>query len=493
VLARKLTVVLVAVVAVAGAAFALLWTADFERTLEDSKINRLDMLTQATRVAVENMLSTGSLADLARMVRRLEASEEVVGVMVLNRQGEPIVRTAFSSTPALRALAADTWAPPAFLIHGEHRFTRVAPLTGRGNVVIGRLAVIQDWADLQQARSNARWRAAQLGLTLALALSAVLWLFAYGLVVKPLSRLAGAVEAIARGRMGPQTRVHLPQRDEIGSLARALNQMQDQIESATESLRAEHDERLKAERSLHLSERLAAIGQLAAGVAHDIGTALNVVQGRAQLLLEEKGLGAAQRRQLETIVGQCERISQTVRRLLGFARTTESEPRSNDMGDIVRDTLELLAPKLKPFQVRTTLPEQPVEAVVDRKRIEELLVNLVMNAVQAMGTSGQLEIALASPVRSPRVQGDFALLTVADTGPGIPEEHRRHIFEPFFTTKEVGVGSGLGLAIAYKVVTDHGGSIEVESEVGNGSRFLVYLPLATLAGGASGAAGEAAA
>ncbi len=454
------------------------WGWEVVHGLERSKTVRLNTLARATRVSVENMLKTGSLDDLQSMVSRLEELSDIVGVLIVNREAEPMILPNFSPSPSLKDAVKTAELPTTVWSQQEGWLARVLPLVSSDGERIGALAVVQDWKDMAAQRRTTLMRVAQGGVILAAIVALALWAAVRVMVARPLALVSGVVDAIAQGETGESTRVEFERNDEIGRLGAALNQMQEQLERARAELDREHQSSLELERSMHASERLAAVGGLAAGIAHEIGTALNVVQGRAQLLLEGPGGKGSGENELATIVKQCERISKTVRRMLDFSRAHESEPIRCDLNDIVGEALELLAPETKQVRLEVELAEAIPKVQADRVRIREVIVNLVLNALHVIDGDGQLRVstrASASASASASVGEGFAELSVGDDGPGIPAEIRERIFDPFFTTKPAGEGTGLGLAITANIVSEHGGAIEVESEAGAGACFHVYL------------------
>jgi signal transduction histidine kinase len=291
-------------------------------------------------------------------------------------------------------------------------------------------------------------------------------------------RVAGVLNVCERGRRS----------EELGEDdLRSLCIFADQASLALEKARLYRDSQLQLERLLRVldelgrtqtqllhSEKLASVGVLAGGVAHEINNPLMVVLGRTELALQRPDLPPEMRRNLETIKGETERISEIVRGLLAFSRRSQHDAvEPVDVSEVLERTLALTEHQMRTENiqvVREFAPDLPrIEA--NAGQLQQVFMNLIINAFQAMSGGGTLR--LTTRPGSERT----VVVEVTDTGSGIPPDQLPHIFDPFFTTKEESKGTGLGLAITHHIVTDHGGEIEVRSEVGQGTQFTVELPL----------------
>jgi signal transduction histidine kinase len=234
-------------------------------------------------------------------------------------------------------------------------------------------------------------------------------------------------------------------------------------------------ERQSAIEQLRHAERLNVVGKLAAGVAHELGTPLNVIATTAELVDAERGTSDMVHTSCRVIIEQSERMATIIRQLLDFGRRGGADRSVTDLGALVQSTVALLRPLAckRRVELSLALPKTPVRAAVNGLEIGQVLSNLVLNAVQAMPNGGRSVIEL----RLERERGvEIAVLSVSDEGTGIRPEDVPKVFDPFFTTKDVGEGSGLGLAVTYGIVADHGGRVNVETEWGRGSVFTVVLP-----------------
>ena len=249
-----------------------------------------------------------------------------------------------------------------------------------------------------------------------------------------------------------------------------LRRHDDAIEGAVLVL-ADVTDRLRLQEQMQRSDKLAAVGQLAAGIAHEIGTPLNVISGNAEFLkMEHEGA-----EELQTIVDEVTRISHLVQRLMSFARQEEPRVEAVDVGEVVDSVLSLMHHQMsrKGVRVAVEIPAGTPLVAADRGQLQQVLLNLVMNAWQAMPAGGDLSIAArATGYGEPA----SVTITVTDTGEGIDAEQLPRVFEPFYTTKDVGEGTGLGLAIVQRIVEDHDGSIELRSQPGLGTELELRLP-----------------
>jgi signal transduction histidine kinase len=243
-------------------------------------------------------------------------------------------------------------------------------------------------------------------------------------------------------------------------------------------------DRVALSQEVQQAEKLAVVGQLAAGIAHQIGTPLNVISGSAEYLMMEWGAEKPRPQELEIIIAQTDRITKLIQQLLNFARPARMELRPLDLSELLREVLGLTEHQIAKGQisVETDLRAGLPPTVGDANQLEQALLNIVINAWHAMPGGGRLTLRTrAVPagerhhrVGRPATSGVEAI--IADTGTGIAPEHMLRIFDPFFSTKGVGKGTGLGLAISRRIVEDHHGSIDVASEVGQGTTFTIWLP-----------------
>jgi nitrogen-specific signal transduction histidine kinase len=248
------------------------------------------------------------------------------------------------------------------------------------------------------------------------------------------------------------------------------------------------------ERQLHQQERLAAVGQLAGGIAHDFRNFLTTIILYAGMPLGKPRLSSETRHALEVIAGEAQQASDLVQQILDFSGRSPMETQPVDLVAFIEEAVDILR-KTIPESISVNLAIEPAESVVeaDPTRIQQMLMNLALNARDAMTSSrssalsqgGELRVALSkvlvSPNDSPPVPsmspGEWVRLTVSDTGTGMSEKVKERIFEPFFTTKERGEGTGLGLAQVYGIIQQHHGHVDVETELGVGTAFHVYLPI----------------
>ena len=236
---------------------------------------------------------------------------------------------------------------------------------------------------------------------------------------------------------------------------------------------ADVTDRASLEEQLRLSEKMAAIGLLAAGVAHEVNTPLTGISSFTQLLLERSEPSDQQRELLEKIERQTFRAAKIVNNLLNLARPSSGDTGPVDLNAIIGDVLSLLEHQLKMsrIQVRRELADSGVIVRGMEYKLQQVFLNLFLNARDAMPKGGWLSV-------SSRVRGNDVLVEVSDTGVGIPPEHLARIYDPFFTTKGEGRGTGLGLSVTYGIVQEHGGTLSCESDYGQGTRFRLVLPLA---------------
>lgn len=289
-------------------------------------------------------------------------------------------------------------------------------------------------------------------------------------VGRPVAKLVRMARRIGQGDLS--TRERLRQRDEIGVLAREIDAMCDRLATARDRVAAETAARMAAHEQVQHANRLATVGKLGAGIAHELGTPLNVISGNAQLIIDSYEPGSPAHVNAITIGEQAGRVTKIVRQLLDFARRRSPQKTVQDLRTLVQHAADLLGPMAQARQIRIDIEATSVElfADVDTGQVQQAVTNLILNAIQASPAGTTIEVSLAR--RRPKL----IEIAIVDHGTGIAPEVLPRVFEPFFTTKGVGEGTGLGLSVTYGIINEHGGSIEVDSDVGHGSRFRVYLP-----------------
>jgi two-component system NtrC family sensor kinase len=298
-------------------------------------------------------------------------------------------------------------------------------------------------------------------------------------VGRPMSQLVPFARRVGGGDFA--ARLDLRQRDELGELASEMNVMAEQLERLTARANADQQARLQALQQLRHAERLATVGMLAAGIAHELGTPLGTVAGRARLIVDAPEQDAAGHARL--ILEQTAGITRIVRQLMDFARPKLSSRQRLELRPIAERAVELLAPMIEAAGVKVlwAVPEESATADVDPQQFSQALTNIAVNAVQAMSSGGELTITISrepdlQPPAGTTGRGPWVRIALRDTGPGMPPEVCGRVFEPFFTTKPIGEGTGLGLPVTWGIIQEHGGWIAVDSAPGNGSTFSIHLP-----------------
>jgi two-component system NtrC family sensor kinase len=360
---------------------------------------------------------------------------------------------------------------------------------------------------MQKAIAETRWTL--FFITGVIALLTVLVSYGFAtLFVRPVRELQQGAEKIRTGDLSQRLPIHSS--DEMGELAHSFNQMAETLEEKTLGLEHRNQElarlveELKAtQHQLLQAEKMAAMGQLVSGIAHELNNPLAGVIGSAELLLTQPRNDENTSEGLRRIYREATRAAKIVRNLLTFARQHKPKKQSIQINKVIEETLELRAYELKThnIQVITALAEVLPKTVADFYQIQQVLLNLINNAEQAMlEAHGRgvltLKTRLLQQSRSstPALVSRLALdpgnvdqqnagasieISISDDGPGIPPENLQRIFEPFFTTKEVGKGTGLGLSICYSIIQEHGGRIYATSQVGKGATFIIELPVHT--------------
>lgn len=288
-------------------------------------------------------------------------------------------------------------------------------------------------------------------------------------IERPLSQLLEVMERVARGERRQRATIH--GLDEFRRLGLALNHMLDALAAKDADIEARQRREIELERRLRKSRKLAELGVLAAGVAHEVGTPLTVIEGQAQRLERRDGIGDDERRRLGRIRGEVQRIVEIVRQLMDLGRQHSVDKARLALDDLVHDARQLVEADLEARDIRLEpeLPDPPLRLLVNGQQLVQVLTNLLRNATQAEGVR---RIRLAA-----RRRDDSLCLTIEDDGCGIPEADRARVFDPFFTTKPVGQGSGLGLSMVHRIINDHGGSIGAFDSALGGAGFEIVLPL----------------
>lgn len=479
-LAAKLMLVFFpAVILLTGLSSYLAVQREFSR-FEDDQAAVADRLAQDLQTKLADAWQQRGGDGVVDVIRRDASGEQVQLRWVWLEPQSPAPERPAAPLPRLNGaesgqiVSLDTW--NASGVHCLHTYRLIELGAGKrgGLELTGSLAHVD-----QKARETTATALLSIG---ALALVGVLVTWGAGVrwVVQPLQQLIAKTRRIGAGDFsGP---LHLAGHDELSQLAQAMNETCEQLVRQQAMIQAETTQRVAAVEQLRHADRLQTVGRLATGLAHELGTPLNVVSGRAGLIASGQLVPDEVRESAVAIKTEADRITNLVRQLLDFARRRTPQRAAADLRDLVRQTTVLLAPLAEKRQVALQFAEvpQPVVAWVDSTQIQQVLTNLVMNAVQAMPNGGRVVLRLGAETTRPPDQavgriGDYAFIAVEDQGTGISAEDLPRIFEPFFTTKKTGEGTGLGLSIAQGIVQEHGGWIGVSSRPGEGSCFTIYL------------------
>ena len=339
----------------------------------------------------------------------------------------------------------------------------------------------------------------RLGLLVAFVLSIVA--LTRWSIARPIRAVIQGARAVGRGDLTQQ--VQLGRRDEIGQLADEFNRMASNLQAARQEIFRQAEERLRLEQEVQQVQRLAAVGMLATEVAHEIGTPLNIISGRTEMLDRVIPRDHPERRHLDVVLKQTERISGIIRSLLDYARPQRPMLRQEELLPILARVADLLLGRCRAKQVRIQL-DLPVglpPILGDADRLQQLFLNLLVNALDASPAAGTIRVTTGPDPVLPdedrigivpgKAEGPCLAIHIVDRGKGIPPEQLDQIFQPFFSTKRRGQGTGMGLPIVEEIVRAHRGEIEILSIPENGTEAIVRLPFASSIAVGREAAGEA--
>lgn len=385
------------------------------------------------------------------------------GNVIVHPQKERLLEN-FSDNPAVSGLLAQKEGIVEFINKDEVRilaaFARIEE-TGWGVVV--RQPTEESYAIAEQ---NLFFLVIVFVCSLFAAL--VLGVYLAGKISGPVTVLVDGVRQVAAGEL--ETKIPVETGDEIGQLAMAFNEMTGKLKLHMEEVDRAHSEVLKTQKQLLQSEKMAAIGQLAAGLAHEIYNPLNVISGFTEVLLKQGGRTEAEKKHLEEIYRETGRCQNLIAELLRFAKPKKSGRDLADLGVMLGETISLVQAQARTQGIVVTMdiPDDLPAVTADKDQMKQVFLNLLLNACQAMPSGGDLH------VKAYVLNGNL-VVDIKDTGVGIKAQDIKNIFNPFFTTKAD--GTGLGLALSFAVMESHGGAINVQSEEGKGAVFTLTLPL----------------
>lgn len=480
----RLMLLLMAIIAVVMIIAGYTLVSQREAILVEAMHNEMRAHAFTLQIALERDYRAGRAAEAEELINGLIGNPKIYSVTLFDAAGhptilsDPLVADEIRYPPEVgRVVQTGERVEVVRRINDREVFSIIMPLRV-GAELRGAFEISQPRSFIKAAIAQARFLIGYLTLALfAVIAITVMVVLRHGLS-RPIEELLGGAEAIGRGQL--DYRVIVPQRGgEFARLARQFNRMADSLAEQRRAAASEAEERLALERELRHRERLAAVGRLAAGVAHEMGAPLNVIDARAEQLQSRPNAPLETRQRNLTIIrAQAERITRIVRQLLNLARPYDLRRAPVSLARLSAEVLELLEADAERASVALAAAlDDDVLVNVDRDLAQQVLLNICANGLQATPPGGRLRVECVAEGRVSE-GARFAAVRISDTGAGIAEENLRRLYEPFFTTKEIGQGTGLGLAVSRRIVEEHGGWIEVTNQVEGGALFTVYLPQA---------------
>lgn len=521
-LALKLILSLTIIVALAEGISGYVNLKNQEHRLLEAMIVGADQLSKSITSATWHAMLADHREAAYQIMQTIALKQGIKRIRIFNKEG----RVMFS-TMAGDEVQVDKFAEACYLCHasaqplvrvdvpsrarifsgpdGERQLAMVTPIYNEPAcsqavchahpsdlTVLGVLDVSLDLAPVDREMTAAEVRMVAVTAIHIVLIALFIIFFTRYFVSKPIQKLIEGTRAVSMMQLDRP--IEIESSEELAELARSFNLMRERLQAAIsktnefaqslESKVAERTEQLKvAHQKLLQSDRLASLGQLSASVAHEINNPLSGVLNLSMLMqriLTDDGIPPNRlpefRKYLGQVVNETSRVGRIVSDLLAFSRRSKPQSTRADLNGIVRSTLSLLSHKLKlnNVEVELQLAEDLPPVRCDSSQMQQVVINLVMNAAEATQSRERGLVGISTKFKK---ENGKVILEIKDNGEGIPPENLAKIFDPFFTTKGEGKGVGLGLSVVYGIVEAHGGDIEVKSQVGEGTTFIVTLPL----------------
>lgn len=470
-IATRLTLTLAGVALAGGVAYGAYSVRAERSELRRTVAHEVGLLGRTLQAALE--ATGGAVGPTAALLATLDDLSPPVAAVILDAQGRERARVGPSPPDAAALVAAAREGAG-----GGVAFTAHHAVTARVLADGGALVVARPTRDVDAALRGAVGETALVALGLVILAAGVGFALGRVYVVRPLERLGAAMEAVRAGDL--DATVGLARRDEMGAAVDAFNAMTAELRQTRARLLAEGEARRTLERGLQHADKLVAVGELAAALAHDLGSPLQVLAGRARLLDRAAEDPERVRRHARILVEQTDHVARIVEDLVSVARRRPPRRVRTDLAGVVATVVELLGFEARRQGVELVVDAPPgLPAVwVDPDQMQQVVLNLMRNALAFCPREGRVVASLeAVALGPPQAEPDTPAvrLTVRDDGPGVPAEARAKVFEPFFTTRVDAGGTGLGLAAVRGVTVAHGGAVAVED--GPGGAFSVTVPV----------------
>lgn len=483
-LAFKLTLLIMVTMAILLAVHSML-VIDREVTLFEEDMERhANLVGNIISASLPDILQNSNVDRLEEFIQNVNKSESKLQVRLVDLNSRP---DSFKSPQLSQDDLSPLYAGSRVLkkgigANGDEALFAYFPIESRLHHAMA-IEVSESLTPMKDYISNTIYRKVILFLAIVFFGGIlVLWVGAR-MVGKPVSEMAELANRVSIGDFTGSVPIH-DKRDELAHLAFGLNEMVSKLDMSRRRLQEETAKKVETIEQLHHAERLATVGKLASGLAHELGTPLNVVSGRARMVTMGD-LNDEEINECANIINeQSERMTKILRQLLDFARRRTPERTTIDVFEPINRTVSLLKPTASAKKIRLIVNQSVRLPAIkaDAGQLQQVLSNLIINAIHAMPDGGEIvltaerrEAVPPADIHSPK--GKFICIEVRDQGMGIPEDDIKRIFTPFFSTKGVGEGTGLGLSISHGIISEHRGWIEVTSKLGKGSLFSIYLPM----------------
>lgn len=447
--------------------------AELEKAAEQRLQEEIELVARAIQLPISTSLEQGTLHTLEESLTSVFEIGRVYGAYVFNEQGDQVAAVG-AVEPGRRdeRKAAEIAAVGEQLgeyrrIEGREVYSYFLPLLDTGGRINGLLQVIREQRDFTREFSELRQQAVLIMLGGTLLVLAIVLLGHDRAIGRHVRALLGSMHRVETGDHAHRAQSRGPR--EIRTLTDALNTMLDAIAHNERELAERRQTQAELAERLREMEKMAALGRMASGVAHELGAPLSVIDGRARQVRKTSGLSEKSTENLAQIRNQVRRMTAFIRQLLDFARSSTPEPRSVKVSDLLHGSVQAIRTEFESVGERLQVQPPPTDLQLrgDPVRLEQALINLLRNALQA-NPDGQVALHWEQ-------QDDGLTLIVDDAGPGIDPTVAHRLFEPFVTTRPQ--GTGLGLSLTHSAALEHGGKLQATTSPQDGARFLLWLPL----------------